>query len=43
MTVLNHESKEEAEKVDDEEKVDIQIKVNLEEVVDNNAHLVGNY
>ncbi|KAL0819711.1 hypothetical protein ABMA28_007767 [Loxostege sticticalis] len=41
MTVLNHESKEEAEKVDDEEKVDIQIKVNLEEVVDNNAHLVG--
>ncbi|XP_063831458.1 superkiller complex protein 2 [Ostrinia nubilalis] len=41
MTVLNHENKEETEKVDDEEKVDIQIKINLEEVVDNNAHLVG--
>lgn len=42
MTVLNHPNQEEMKKIESKEDIDIQIKINLEEVVDNNAHLVGN-
>lgn len=43
MTVLNHPNQEEMKKVESKEGIDIQIKINLEEIVDNNAHLVGKY
>lgn len=41
FTLLN-QVKEKNENVDNEENVDISVKINLEEVVENNAHLVGN-
>lgn len=45
VTVLNSSNSEEADKVEKlapDEDIDIEIKVNLEEVVDANAHLLGN-
>lgn len=42
FTLLNA-PKEGDEKAEDKENVDIHVKINLEEVVDNNAHLVGKY
>ncbi|XP_059053154.1 superkiller complex protein 2 [Achroia grisella] len=41
VTVLNQPNNEAAEKIEKSEVIDMQVKINLEEVVDNNAHLVG--
>ncbi|KAM3962423.1 superkiller complex helicase subunit twister [Aphomia sociella] len=40
ITVLNHPNNEPKENIEKPEIIDIQTKINLEEVVDNNAHLV---
>lgn len=42
FTLLN-DLKDTSDKADDKDNVDIHVKINLEEVVDNNAHLVGKY
>ncbi|XP_053613916.1 superkiller complex protein 2 [Plodia interpunctella] len=41
VTVLNHEKRDESEKLEKTDNIDIQIKINLEEVVDSNVHLEG--